>query len=60
MEKEFKLTEEQKKWFGDRMHEGPTGRVIVPSHLYAKYRKLSGREFMPNHAIKTILIDQCY
>lgn len=54
------LTEEQKNWFGNRMDESHTGRVLVPSRLYAKFRKITGREHLQNHVIKCWLIDNCY
>ena len=56
----FEMTEELKTWFGDRMTESHTGRVIVPSHLYKKYKKLAQNEEIKNHDIRTILIENCY
>jgi hypothetical protein len=47
-------------WFGDRMHESHTGRVLVPSHCYAKFRKLADNEFLSNQQIKDWLIDNVY
>ena len=57
---DFRLTEEQKDWFGERISESRTGRVIVPSYLCDKYRKLSDRPDLSNEAVKSILIDECY
>ena len=57
---EFELTEEQKDWFGNRMDEGRSGAVKVPTYLYDKYRKISDNEFIKNSDIKDILIRQCY
>jgi hypothetical protein len=54
------LTEEQKVWFGNRMTESPTGRIIVPTRLYDKFRKITDNEFLKNHEIKCWLIDNCY
>lgn len=54
------LTESQKIWFGNRMTEGRTGAVIVPSYLYAKFKKIAGSESLVNHEIKSWLIDNCY
>jgi hypothetical protein len=56
----FKLTEDQKDWFGNRMTEGNTGSVKVPSHLYNKFRKIYGDELLSKNLIKTYLIDNCY
>ena len=57
---DLKLTEEQKDWFGDRMTEGSTGSVKVPTHLYNKFRKIFGDECISNDHIKTYLINNCY
>ncbi len=54
------LTDEEKNWFGDRMHESSTGRVIVPSYLITKFRKLVGDENLDKLHIKTWLITNCY
>ena len=59
-ERNIKLTEEQKTWFGDRMSESGEGRVIIPTHLYKKFKKITDLEHMPNHQIKCWLIDYCY
>lgn len=56
----YKLTNEQRQWFGDRMDESHTGRVIVPSHLYKKFRKIVDNEFLSNEQIKDYLIEYCY
>lgn len=57
---DFLLTEEQKSWFGDRMHESSTGRVIVPSYLYNKFRKIVGNELLSNDRVKSWLISNVY
>jgi hypothetical protein len=57
---EFQLTEQQKDWFGERMRESRSGRVIIPTYLFDKYRKLADDPTIPNHKVKCILIDQCY
>jgi hypothetical protein len=54
------LTKEQKEWFGNRMDETQSGRVIVPSYLFEKFRKITGRPELQNHTIKSWLIDYCY
>lgn len=54
------LTEEQKKWFGDRMSESHTGRVLVPTYLCTKFRKITDNENLSNEEIKSFLIDHCY
>ncbi len=56
----FVLTEDQKDWFGNRMDESHTGRVIVPSYLYKKFRKIADNDFLSNEDIKCYLIDKCY
>lgn len=56
----YPLTEEQKEWFGSRMDEGRSGRVLVPSYLYKKFKKIFDSEFLSNEAIKCYLIDECY
>ncbi len=53
------LTKEQKLWFGNRMDESQSGRVLVPTYLYDKFRKLTNTEY-ENHMIKSYLIDYCY
>ena len=57
---DFRLTEEQKDWFGNRIKESHTGRVIVAQHLVEKFRKLSGDYTTSKEVIKNFLIDQCY
>lgn len=57
---ELVLTEEQKRWFGDRMTEGPTGAVRVPSHLIKKLKKIADNEYLSNDVCKTYLIDKCF
>ena len=47
-------------WFGNRMHESHTGRVLIPSHCYAKFRKIIDNEFISNQDIKDWLIDNVY
>ncbi len=54
------LTDEEKIWFGNRMYESSTGRVIVPSYLITKFRKLVGDEHLDKLHIKNWLIDNCY
>jgi hypothetical protein len=56
----FKLTDEQKDWFAERMDENASGRVLVPSYLYTKFRKLAENEFISNSDIKNYLIECCY
>jgi len=57
---ELKLTDEQIRWFGDRMTEGSTGAVRVPSYLIKKLKKIADNEFLPNDVCKSFLIDTCY
>lgn len=57
---DFKLTEDQKDWFGNRMTEGSTGSIKVPTHLYNKFRKIYENDLTSNEDIKTYLIDNCY
>ena len=47
-------------WFRDRVHESHTGRVLVPSHCYTKFRELVDNEFLSNQQIKSWLIDNVY
>ena len=54
------LTEDQITWFGDRMTESHTGRVLVPSHLYTKFKKIADNEFLSKDRIKNYLIDEVY
>ena len=54
------LDDEQKSWFGARMSESHTGRVIVPSYLYVKFKKIVGDEHLKNEHIKIWLIDNVY
>jgi hypothetical protein len=59
-EADLKLTEEQKKWFGDRMSENDKGAVIVSPYAYKKFRVIAENEHMSNDNIKGYLIDYCY
>ena len=54
------LTGEQKRWFGDRMSESHTGRVLIPGYLYVKFKKIVGNENLKNENIKCWLIDNVY
>lgn len=54
------LTEDQKDWFGNRMDESSTGRVLVPTRLYKKFRDATGVSNATNHEIKCWLIDNVY
>lgn len=54
------LTEAQKIWFGDRMTENASGRVIIPTHLCEKFKKIADNPFMDNSEIRCWLIDHCY
>lgn len=54
------LTDEEISWFGNRMDEGATGAVKVPTRLYEKFRKITGIASAKNHEIKTFLIDNAY
>jgi hypothetical protein len=54
------LSAQDLRWFGDRMHESHTGRVIVPSHCYVKFRKITDNEFISNQEIKDWLITNVY
>jgi hypothetical protein len=56
----FELNEEQKSWFGNRLNEGATGRVAVPSHLYPKFREIYGNELLSKNEIKSYLLRHCY
>ena len=57
---DFYLTEEQVIWFGDRMTESSTGRVLIPTRLYDKFRKITNNELLTNITIKCWLIDNIY
>lgn len=57
---EFKLTEDEKDWFGNRMSEGESGAVTVPTHLLNKLRKLTNQPNISNQVAKSYLIDKCY
>lgn len=57
---QFKLTPVQIDWFGNRLHESASGKVIVPSHCYKKFKKIADNEFLSNQDIKTWLIDNVY
>jgi hypothetical protein len=57
----MELTNEQKDWFAERMDEGPTGIVSVPSYLIKKYRKLMHLGgSVSDGIIKSRLIAECY
>lgn len=56
----FELTKEQADWFDQRMKESESGRVIVPTRLCEKFRKLSGDPYLSNIEIKTYLISTVY
>tara|TARA_R110000851_G_scaffold22894_1_gene67562 strand:- start:872 stop:1066 length:195 start_codon:yes stop_codon:yes gene_type:complete len=57
---QLQLTEQEKNWFADRMSESGTGRVLIPSNLYHKVRKMADNPFLDNSQIKTFLINECY
>ena len=50
----------QLDWFGDRISESQSGRVLIPSHCYAKFRKITDNELISNREIKVWLIDNIY
>jgi hypothetical protein len=54
------LTNEQKKWFGERMSENDRGRVIIPNYLYIKFKKITEQDELTNTDIKYWLIDNVY
>lgn len=54
------LSDDELDWFGDRMGEGASGAVRVPTRLYDKFRKLTGIEYAKNHEIKEFLITNAY
>jgi hypothetical protein len=54
------MSNEDLAWFGDRMDEGASGAVKVPTRLYDKFRKITGLEYVKNGEIKTFLIDHAY
>lgn len=54
------LTREQKIWFLERMDESETGRVIVPTRLCDKLRKLADDPEITNFECKSYLIDNIY
>lgn len=56
----LKLTPDQYEWFGDRVNESRSGRVLVPNHCYNKFRKIAGNELLSNKDIKDWLIDNIY
>ena len=47
-------------WFGDRITESHSGRVLIPSHCYTKFRRIIGDEFLTNIEVKCWLIDNIY
>lgn len=59
---EIQLSKQQKVWFADRMDESHTGRVLIPSRLYDKFRKINGGQFreLSKVTIQCYLIDFCY
>lgn len=54
------LSQEEIEWFGDRMNEGASGAVRVPTRLYDKFRKITGLDYAKNHEIKEFLITNAY
>lgn len=54
------LNKEQAEWFDERMSESYTGRVIVPTHLCNKFRRITERPDLDNHTIKRWLIDNIW
>lgn len=44
MSEEYDLSTEQIEWFAERLDESPTGRVIVPTYVLNKFRRLTGSE----------------
>lgn len=56
----YTLTNDQKKWFGERMSENDQGRVIVPNYLYIKFKKITEQDELTNTDIKYWLIDNVY
>ena len=54
------LTKEQKEWFSDRMEESHTGRLLIPSYLYAKFRKIVEEPDLSNIDIFVYFRDYCY
>ncbi len=55
-----KISEEDKIWFSERIYTSGTGRIIVPTYLLNKYRKLTEDYKNPNEIIKSRLINDCY
>ena len=54
------LTKDEKDWFGDRMDESHTGRILIPKRLYEKFRNITGASTATNAEIKCWLIDNAY
>ncbi len=54
------LSNEQKEWFGERMDESATGRVIVPKYLLTKLKKIADNDSITDLQAKTWLIDNVY
>lgn len=54
------LTVDEKEWFGERMYESITGRIMMPSYLYKKFKKITGLNKASNMCIKCYLIDEVY
>ena len=57
---DINLSDEQEAWFGDRMTESSTGRILVPARLYTEFKKITGVYCVTNQQIKDFLIDNCY
>lgn len=57
---DFHLTEDQMYWFSERLRESSTGRVIVPSHCYVKFKRVVENDYLSNEQIKCWLIDNVY
>lgn len=54
------LTEDQKKWFGNRLDETQTGKVIVKKYLVKKYRQITGNYHDRDFVIKDEIIKNLY
>ena len=55
----LKLTADELNWFGDRMNESHTGRVLVPKYLRTKLIKMAIKPMSDDEA-KDFLINKIF
>lgn len=56
---DYKLSEEERLWFGERIKESPSGRLIISTSLVNKYRRLACDFYTSTPVIKDKIIRQC-